>query len=234
MMYQTLNRHFNSMNDDDDTEIIKKPQPHRCSDGMCGAEDCERCRPGCTRVELPESDTADISFQYLRDIYPGHRPRSLPWHLIKEEADRIEALKKKEPMSEPTDEDSLTIRHKHRFKVVPVEGGENLEEAIEKIINRTVDKAIDKAGPTTNPYKAPMSAKEYDKKTRTMDRVRFIFSIVCLLIAIFIVLGVLVLAIKHMIDNSVSKWWVVLSIVAIISFGLSIISMAGSSDDSEP
>ena len=29
----------------DDDETPRKDQPIRCLDGMCGAEDCERCNP---------------------------------------------------------------------------------------------------------------------------------------------------------------------------------------------
>ena len=29
---------------------------YACSDGYCGAEDCERCRPGCNEVEPPRVD----------------------------------------------------------------------------------------------------------------------------------------------------------------------------------
>lgn len=32
--------------DDYETELRRKPRPFRCSDGMCGQLDCERCYPG--------------------------------------------------------------------------------------------------------------------------------------------------------------------------------------------
>ena len=31
-------------------------RPYRCSDRMCGADDCERCRPGCTEQQEGAED----------------------------------------------------------------------------------------------------------------------------------------------------------------------------------
>lgn len=38
-----------------------------CSDGFCGADDCERCRPGCTREMESECQNCHESFLAFGD-----------------------------------------------------------------------------------------------------------------------------------------------------------------------
>lgn len=38
-----------------------------CSDGYCGADDCERCRPGCTRM-------AEVECEWCGEVFePGSK-----------------------------------------------------------------------------------------------------------------------------------------------------------------